>query len=299
MKNEQKLFFAPPSPYGDFERAHFVIASVPVEGTVSYGAGTANGPQALLAASQQVELFDVDEQTEPYRAGIATLPIPPAISSAAEGVRIAGEATKKILENGKIPVILGGEHSLTVGALREIAKVHGDFSILHFDAHGDLRDTYHGDTYSHASALRRCIELPEVQELVQVGIRNVSNDPSDGNEFDFMQDNKDRIAIYYAKDMPRWDIDAMVNQLSERVFITFDVDAFDSSVMPATGTPEPGGLDWYTTIEILKRVSSRKSIIGMDFVEFAPLQGFRAPDFLVAKLIYKTIGFVASRNGWL
>ena len=291
--------FAPPDGFDDISKAHFIVASVPVEGTVSYGGGTAKGPAALLDASQQVELFDVDERSEPYRSGIATLPIPDPITDAKKGVDEARRVTEEIVAAGKIPVILGGEHSLTVGALESLGKQYKEFSILHFDAHGDLRDTYHGDTYSHASALRRCIEVPQVKHLVQVGIRNVSNDPADGSEYDFICANAERITVNYAKDMKQWDIEKILAPLSENIFITFDVDALDSTLIPSTGTPEPGGLDWYTTLAILKRAAECRNVIGMDFVEFAPLQGFHAPDFMVAKLIYKTIGYVSQKNNWI
>lgn len=290
-KGDSQLF-APLDGFDELEKATFVVASVPVEGTVSYGGGTARGPAALLEASQQVELFDCDEQTEPYRKGIMTLPVPPAITSAEEGVALAYRQTKEILENGKIPILLGGEHSLSTGAVRAVAEHHGDISILHFDAHSDLRDSYHGDKHSHASVLRRCLEIDQVIKLVQVGIRNISNDPADGSEFDYIQANKQRISVYYAKDMKRWDIPALVAELGGKVYLTFDVDALDGALMPATGTPEPGGLDWYTTLGILKHACASKKIVGMDFVEFAPLEHFNSPAFLVAKLIYKTIGYI-------
>lgn len=287
-----KQMFAPPEGFDSLDIAQFVVASVPIEATVSYGGGTAKGPAALIEASQQVELFDVEEVSEPYRKGIATLKVPPKFSDARSAITYAKEVTSAILERGKIPVILGGEHSLTTGIIDALSKKYPEFSVLHFDAHSDLRDTYHGDKHSHASVLRRVVEFPEVQKLVQVGIRNVSNDPADGSEYDFIQANTDRIKVYYAKDMPHWSCDEIISHLGDHVYITVDIDALDGTMVPGTGTPEPGGMDWYMTLAILKKACTTRTIIGMDFVEFAPLAGFHAPDFMIAKLIYKTIGFV-------
>lgn len=292
LKKGPVQMFAPPQGFDSLDSARFVVASVPVEATVSYGGGAASGPAALLEASQQVELFDVDEVSEPYRKGIATLEIPGKFSDAPSAIEYARSLTEEICALGKIPVVLGGDHSLTTGIIQALAKTNQDFSILHFDAHGDLRDTYHGDKFSHASVMRRVLEVSNVKTLVQVGIRNVSNDPADGSEYDFIQSNLDRIRVYYAKDMKSWSTDEIVSQLAEKVYITIDVDALDCTLVPGTGTPEPGGMDWYTTLSILKATCVGKTIIGMDVVEFAPISGFRAPDFMIAKLIYKTIGFI-------
>ncbi len=292
LKFSEKNFLDLSSPHCDMAHARFVVASVPVEGTVSYGGGTRNGPSAIIEASRQVELFDEEGADEPYRAGVATLEIPQPFFKAEDGVLSAREQVREIATRGKIPIVLGGEHSLSCGALQALAEQYSEFSLLHFDAHGDLRDSYHGNPYSHASALRRCLDVPQVKHLVQLGIRNVSNISEDGNEYDFIQAQKDRVSIFWARDMVSWRIEDILKQLSEHVYITFDVDALDPSIMPATGTPEPGGLLWYQTLDILRAVCTQRSIIGMDFVEFAPIPGFHAPDFLLAKLIYKTIGFI-------
>lgn len=287
----KKQMFAPPEGFASLDSARFVVASVPVEATVTYGGGTAKGPEALIEASQQVELFDVDEVSEPYRKGIATLEIPKKIPDALSAIEYANKVTGAILDTGKIPVILGGEHSLTTGIIHALSERYDSFSVLHFDAHSDLRDTYHGDKHSHASVLRRVLEFSAVKTLVQVGIRNISNDPADGAEYDFIRSNPDRIKVYLAKDMQRWNSDEIVEHLAEKVYITVDVDALDGTLVPGTGTPEPGGMDWYTMLALLKKACSERTIIGMDFVEFAPLKGFHAPDFAIAKLIYKTIGY--------
>lgn len=288
----EKQLFAPPDGFDTLDTARFIVVSIPLEATVSYGGGTAQGPAALIEASQQVELFDVDEVSEPYRKGIMTLEVPPVMTSAKKALEYGKAVTQEIVALGKIPVILGGEHSVSAGIVEALAEKYPDISVLHFDAHSDLRDSYHDDKNSHAAALRRVTDIPHVKKLVQVGIRNVSNDPADGSEYDFIQANADRIKVYYAKDMKTWNVDEMIAHLGEYVYVTFDVDAFDGSLMPSTGTPEPGGMDWYTTLEILKKACSSRTVIGMDFVEFAPLKDFRAPDFMIAKLMYKTIGFV-------
>ncbi len=296
IQEAQKKIFDPSPEYSILENAHFVVASIPLEATVSYGGGTASGPEAIIDASQQIELYDVEEDFYPQKAGIATIEPPKLFSSAQEGIDYAYGVTREIVQMKKFPIILGGEHSLSTGPIRALSERYPSFSILHFDAHGDLRDTLHGDPLSHACVLRRCLEVPEVEQLVQVGIRNVSNDPLDGNEFDFIRNNKEKITIWYAKDMREWNYDAILDKLGEFVYITFDVDALDPSIMPATGTPEPGGMDWQTSIGILKKVCANRTIIGFDVVELAPIAGFHAPNFLVAKLVYKIIGFVAQKE---
>lgn len=299
MELSKKQLFAPSGDFGTFEKAHFVAAAVPIEAAVSYGSGASKGPQAILEASQQVELFDVEEIHEPYKAGIATTEFPLAFSNTKDALHYAQKITTKILDAQKIPIILGGDHSITPGVLAAFVEKDASFSVLHIDAHSDLRDSYHGDPHSHAAALRRCLAFPAVRSVVQVGIRNVSSDPEDGSEYAFIQDNTDRVKIFFAKDMKNWNIDEMVDALAHDVYITIDVDGLDPSIMPSTGTPEPGGLDWYTTLHVLREVCGKKNIIGFDVVELAPIPGFHAPDFLVAKLIYKMIGFIAQAKGLL
>lgn len=299
MELSKTQLFAPPEDYGTFEKAHFVAAAVPVEAAVSYGAGASRGPAAILEASQQVELFDVEEANEPYRAGIATAVFPEKFSNVKEALAYAHDITTEILNQQKIPVILGGDHSLTPGVVGAFAAKDVSFSIFHIDAHSDLRDSFHGDPHSHAAALRRCLAFPAVRTLVQAGIRNVSSDPDDGSEYAFIQDNTDRVKIFFAKDMDSWNLADMIDALAHDVYITIDVDGLDPSIMPATGTPEPGGMDWYRTIRLLKEVCSKKNVIGFDIVELAPIPGFHAPDFLVAKLAYKLIGYIGKAKGYI
>lgn len=299
MELSKTQLFAPPDDFDSLEKAHFVAAAVPVEASVSYGSGASQGPAAILKASQQVELFDVEEANEPYRAGIATCAFPEKFSNTKEALAYAKEITTEILNRQKIPIILGGDHSLTPGVIAAFAETDASFSIFHIDAHSDLRDSFHGDIHSHASALRRVLAYPAVKTLVQAGIRNVSSDAQDGSEYAFIQSNTDRIKIFFAHNMDNWNMDEITDALAHDVYITIDVDGLDPSIMPSTGTPEPGGLDWYRTIRLLKEVCSKKNVIGFDIVELAPIPGFHAPDFLVAKLIYKIMGYIGKTKGFI
>jgi agmatinase len=259
-----------------------------LEASVSYGGGTARGPQAIIDASHQVELFDEELWREPFRdfdlSTVAPFPletgIPPALDQLAA---IVGG----ILDDGRFPLTLGGEHSLTVGALRPFLERHDDLVILQFDAHADLRDGYDGEPFSHAAAMRRCLDAPGMS-LVSVGVRNIS-----AGEVPFFEANRERIQIHWAKDKPAWNIDEIVAPLAGRpVYLTFDLDGFDASLMPATGTPEPGGLFWDDAINII-RAASRVAgeIVGADIVELAPMAGLHACDFLAAKLAYKILAY--------
>lgn len=276
-------------PTVSFEKAEIVVVPFSFESTTSYGRGTKNGPKAIIKASSQVELFDEELWQETYKKiKITTLKEkrPSAdVSTAREKISVVID---QVLSKRKLPIILGGEHNITSFVLPVYKKYFKNLSLLQFDAHADLRDGYLNEKYSHAAAMRRCLDLKGVN-LVQVGIRNISNE---NNELIFWQQNQGRIKTFWAKDMADWKIDEIVNSLGENVYLTFDVDAFDSSLIPSTGTPEPGGLQWYQTMEILKNVSEKKKIVGADVVELAPIKGFSAPDFLAAKLVYKIIGYI-------
>lgn len=267
--------------------AQAVIVPFGFEATTSYGGGTDKGPEAIIRASGQVELFDEELWQETYKkVGINTIKEPKNIKGLEKAV---GEAVR----NKKLPIVLGGEHSITPFIVSAYKKSGFDnFSILQFDAHADLRDGYLDKKYSHAAAMRRCLDLDGIN-LVQIGIRNISNE---NDELVFWGKNQNRIKTFWAKDKASWKIEEIIGSLKESVYISFDVDAFDGGIMPSTGTPEPGGLDWYETIEILRAVCRNKKIIGADFVELAPIKGLHAPDFMVAKLIYKTIGYIFNKK---
>jgi agmatinase len=259
-----------------------------MEATVSFGAGTANGPEAILAASHEVELFDDELWCEPSAAfqleTLAPFPVEKTPTSAVD--QIEG-IVDHLVERNRFPLILGGEHSLTPGAIRPFAKRHDELVLLHFDAHADLRDGYEGEPYSHAAAIRRCLDLDNVS-VVSLGIRNIS-----AGEVPFYESNKDRILIFWAREKDRWPLDDIIGALEGKaVYVTADLDGFDSSLMPATGTPEPGGLFWHDVTGILRAgCKAAATVVGADIVELAPIPGFHACDFLAAKLAYKILGY--------
>lgn len=273
----------------DFKKAQVIIVPFGFEATTCYGKGTKNGPKAIIKASAHVELFDEELWLETYKKiNIFTLPEIKTSKSVEVAKKQIGRTVKKILSDKKLPIVLGGEHGITPFIIEEYKKHFDEFSILQFDAHADLRDEYLTQKYSHACAMRRCLDFPGIN-LVQAGIRSIANEE---DELNFWQENRYRIKTFWAKDKKRWKIAEMVKTLKKNVYISFDVDALDSGIMPATGTPEPGGLDWYEALDILRLVCAKRQIIGADFVELAPIKNFHAPDFLVAKLIYKTIGYI-------
>lgn len=258
-----------------------------LEGSVSYGGGTARGPQAVIQASHQVELFDEELWREPCRefhlSTMAPFPLAEGIRPAL--IKLEG-IVREILAEGRFPLIIGGEHSLTAGAVLPFAERHDDLVILQFDAHADLRDGYEGEHYSHAAAMRRCLDHPGLS-LVAVGIRNIS-----AGEASYLDANRHRINIYWAKERREWNIQEIISRLAGRsVYLTFDLDGFDSSLMPATGTPEPGGLFWDDVLPIIRGVCRAATVVGADICELAPIDGLHACDFLAAKLAYKILGY--------
>ena len=264
-----------------------VIVPFGLEKTVSYGAGTKNGPKEIIKASHQVELFDEELNKEPYKKiGIKTLKpfqIKKKIKSALNQLTKINE---KILLKDKFPMVFGGEHSLTVGSIKPFIKKYDEIILLHFDAHADLRESYNGEKYSHASAIKRCLDFKNVK-VVSFGIRNLSQ-----SEMKFYKNNKDRIEIFWSKDKKNWNLSRLKTIFKKKnVYITFDVDGFDASIMPATGTPEPGGLLWEEVLPIIKTVCQVSNIIGVDINELAPIKNFDSYNFLVAKLAYKILSY--------
>ncbi|HEY5622709.1 MAG TPA: agmatinase [Gammaproteobacteria bacterium] len=276
-----------PGQAGDPDAARAVVIPFGLERSVTYGGGTAQGPAAMLKASHEVELFDDELWAECFRGyGVATL-VPPAIRA---GIPAALEVLERlvetVLEAGRFPMVFGGEHSLTAGAIRPFARRFGDLAVLHFDAHADLRDGYAGEHYSHASALRRVLDFEHV-ELVSLGIRNIS-----AEEIPFLEANRHRIHIHWAREKSGWDLDRILAPLEGRpVYLTFDVDGFDASLMPATGTPEPGGLFWDDVMPVIREAAKRARIVGADVTELAPRPELHACDFVAAKLAYKILNY--------
>ena len=264
-----------------------VVIPFGLEKTVSYGNGTSKGPKEIIKASHQVELFDEDLNKEPYKyIGIKTLKPFPIKKNIIDALKQIENINKLLLDKKKFPLVLGGEHSLTPGAIRPFVKKFGKICLLHFDAHADLRNSYNNNKFSHASAIRRCLDNPNVS-VVSFGIRNISL-----TEISFLKKNKKRIKIYWAKDKSSWNLNKFKKIISnKRVYLTFDVDGLDSSLMPATGTPEPGGLFWDETIKIIKIAAQSSHIMGADINELAPIKGFDSYNFLAAKLAYKIISY--------
>jgi agmatinase len=271
-----------------YETSRAVIFPVPLERTTTYERGTCNGPAAILAASRNMEFYDDELALEPYKQiGIHTLPpIDTMDGTLDEVITELFTAELALLDDGKFPVALGGEHSLTPPLVSAMAKKYKDLSVLQIDAHADLRDEYQSNPASHACAMRRVVE---VCPAVQVGIRSLSEEEAK------VIPNL-RTKIYWAKDISRaplksW-IAKVLADLSPSVYLTIDLDGFDPSIIPATGTPEPGGLDWYQVTSLVRAVASHKKIVGMDVVELLPQPGDHASAFLAAKLVYKTLGYI-------
>jgi agmatinase len=290
-KVDQKLpvFLGLSPKYSSAASARVHVIPVPYEHTTSYKQGTAQGPRAILEASQEVELFDDELWIEPFKIGVHTAePVDMARVQSGESkpFQTLYETVKPLVDNDKFPLVLGGEHSLTLGAVRACAERYKDLSILQVDAHCDLRPAYEGDPYSHASISYRLYESLPNPLITQVGIRNVS-----WQEARWLETETPKVNIFWARMQDKWNFNEIVNTLSDNVYLTIDVDGLDSSIMPATGTPEPGGMNWYQLMELIKHVCVRKNVVGADIVELSPIAGLHAPDFLVAKLAYKLIGY--------
>ncbi len=264
----------------EYKDSKVIVVPVPYEKTTSYGKGTKNGPSAIIEASYQTELYDEELKSEPYKIGICN--IEPVNSLAA-----LEDKTGKILKDKKFPLLLGGEHTISIAPIKAVRKFYPDLSVVQVDAHADLRDEYEGTKDSHACVMRRVFEAGV--PFIQVGIRNHSVEEADLLE-------KNSLKPFYAHEIHSsndW-MDGAIEKLNKNVYLTFDVDAFDPSLIPGTGTPEPGGLGWYQVVEFLKRLTAKRNIVGADFVELAPIKGEHRSEFTIAKLIYKFIGYIKS-----
>ena len=264
-----------------------IIVPFGLEKTVSYGGGTKNAPKEIIKASHQVELFDEELNKEPYKEiGIKTLKpfsIKNKIRSALDQL---SKINEDILSSDKFPLVFGGEHSITPGSIKPFAKKYDEIILLHFDAHADLRESYQGEKFSHASAIKRCLDYKNLK-VVSFGIRNLSKE-----EMNFYNNNRDRIEIFWGKDKQTWDLSLLDKFFKNKnVYITFDVDGFDASIMPATGTPEPGGMLWEDVLPIIKKVCQISKVVGADINELAPIKNFESYNFLVAKLAYKILSY--------
>lgn len=270
----------------DFENAKVLIWPVPFEKTVSYGGGTKDGPHAIIDASRNMELFDEEIGGETAQIGIHTLPAIDADREVNDMMQALYDETKRLMKLNKFICMLGGEHSISSPVIKAHYEAYPKLSVLQIDAHADLRDEYDGTPYSHASIMRRVVEFCPA---VQVGIRSLSADearviPSLPTK------------VFYAKDIvgrTDWIEEAVAN-LTDDVYLTIDVDGFDPSLIPTTGTPEPGGLGWYEVVRLIKKAAETRRIVGMDVTELSTQPGNNSPSFLTAKLIYKTLGYIFS-----
>jgi N1-aminopropylagmatine ureohydrolase len=268
----------------DFEGAKVLIWPVPFEKTVSYGVGTKDGPQAIIDASRNMELFDEEVGGETATIGIHTLPAIDADREADEMMPALHDEAERLLKSGKFICMLGGEHSISGPVIKAHKELYPNLSVLQIDAHADLRDQYDGTPHSHASIMRRVVEFCPA---VRVGIRSLSAD--EARAIPSLPTK-----VFYAKDIvgqTAW-IPEAVDSLTEDVYLTIDVDGFDPSLIPTTGTPEPGGLMWYDVVSLIKLTAAKKRIVGMDVTELSTAPGNNSPSFLTAKLIYKTLGYI-------
>jgi agmatinase len=264
-----------------FEKAKVVVFPVPYDSTTCYRSGTRNGPHAIITASRQMELYDEELGYEPAKVGIHTLDeLEPSMDSPEETIERVEKVIAEIIERRKFPLMLGGEHSISLGAVRALSKIYRNMSVLQLDAHTDLRDEFEGTKFGHTSIMRR---ISELCNTVQVGIRDMSLE-----EVGFVKKNK--LKIFYARDSPK--PSEIVSSLKKDVYVSIDLDVFDPSEVPAVGTPQPGGLHWYDVLAILKEVASKRNVVGFDVVELCPIEGDVSSDFLAARLAYKFLGYI-------
>lgn len=285
--------------FSNYESSKAIILPIAYEGTVTYGKGASQGPQAILKASQQLELYDEELRQDTYKIGIHTLDTVEGRDLSAEGmVEKVYLKASPLVRDEKFIVMLGGEHSLSLGMVKALRDKFADLSVLQLDAHADLRDEYEGTKYNHACVGRRMAELVP---LTQVGVRSLSRE-----EGEYIKSGKGP-KVFYAgqitgrrgqvsafdtiKEKRDW-IEEVISSLSPNVYLTIDLDVLDPGIMPSVGTPEPGGLDWYETLQLLRQLAREKKIVGFDLVELAPQPGNISPDFLAAKLTYKLLGYI-------
>ncbi|MBU0758938.1 MAG: agmatinase [Candidatus Omnitrophica bacterium] len=265
--------------------AKAVIVPVPYGETVTYRPGTENGPQAILEASDKMELFDEELNREIYKIGINTAP-PLKVSGLDPEIMVdtVEKEVDGIFAKNKMPVVIGGEHSVGVGAIRAARKRYQDLTVLYFDAHHDIRDSYDGSKLNHACIARR---LLEIAPLVEVGVRSLSM-----AEFDFLAGKDIKIvSMQYMMKNPDW-LSSIKSYLSDHVYISIDLDVFDPSIMPSVGTPEPGGMLWYDFLQAVRGIIQGKRVVAFDVVELCPIKDMVGPDFMAAKLIYKLLGYI-------
>jgi len=276
-----KTYAGIPQELAKLEQAKIVLIPVPYDGTSTWQKGADKGPKAFLEASENMELYDIETRTEVYQQGVFLADPITENQSPEAAVDAVHQITKKYIKKNKFVTIFGGEHSISIGTIRAFNEMYPNLTVLHIDAHADLRKSYEGSTCNHACAV---YEASQNTNLIQVGIRSM-----DIMEKTVMDEEK----TYFAHDMAIDDswMEAAIDQMTDNVFITFDLDAFDPSILPSTGTPEPGGLLWYETLDFLKQIFEEKNVVGFDIVELCPNKEEKSSDFLAAKLYYKMLSY--------
>ncbi|MCX2680802.1 agmatinase [Galbibacter sp. EGI 63066] len=277
----KKNYAGIPEKYARLDDAKVVLIPVPYDGTSTWQKGADKGPEAFLHASENMELYDIETQSEPYKKGIYLAPPVTENSSPEKMVDTVHKTAKNYIKQNKFVTLFGGEHSISIGSIRAFNESFDDLTVLQIDAHADLREEYEGSKCNHACAV---YEASQNTKLIQVGIRSM-----DISEVDNMLEEQ----TYFAHNIVQEDdwIDDSISQMTENVFITIDLDAFDPSILPSTGTPEPGGLLWYETLDYLKEVFKKKNVVGFDIVELCPNPQDKSSDFLAAKLYYKMLAY--------
>src|SRR5688572_2520560 len=273
--------------FSSFDQSRILIWPVSYEGTVSYGAGTGRGAEAIIDASRNMELYDEETDAEVYKLGIHTLEPSESIDPPAWMMQALYDRARKLISSEKFVTMIGGEHSISAPVIRAHAEAYPNLSVLQIDAHADLRDSYDGTPHSHASIMARVVKDLHIPS-VQVGIRSISSE--EARSLGSGLPTK----IFWAKDIvgkTGW-IDDAVNSLTENVYLTIDIDGLDPSLVPTTGTPEPGGLGWYETLTLIRKLAEKKRVVGMDLVEYSYFANYDSPAFLCAKLIYKSLGYI-------
>ncbi len=267
--------------YRDLKTAKILLQPIPYDGTSTYGKGADKGFKAFMEASFNLENYDIETDSEPYKNGIHVLPELTEDHSPEEVFKVIRSKTKELLRQEKFLTFLGGEHSISIGIIEAFRQKYKNLTVLQLDAHSDLRKEYLGSEFNHACAMHLA---SQTTNLVQVGIRSM-----DISEKKYLK--KDQ--CYFAHQIQGQDtwMQKSINQMTEDVYLTIDLDVFDPSIMPATGTPEPGGLDWYSTMRFLRKVFEQKNVVGFDIVEFAPIPNLHAADFFVAKLYYQLLAY--------
>ena len=286
MKRNANNYAGIEDEFARYENAQVVLIPVSYDGTSTWQKGADKGPQAFLHASENMELYDIETDSEAYREGIFLNEELSGFENPEDMVQTIHDQVKDHIKNRKIVTLVGGEHSISIGTIRAFNESFDKLTVLQIDAHADLRASYEGSPYNHACALH---EASQNTNLIQVGIRSM-----DSSEKKYL--NSDRTFFAHEMVLDEFWTDKAIDLMTDNVFITIDLDGFDPSILPSTGTPEPGGLLWYETLDFLKRIAEEKKIVGFDIVELCPNENEKSSDFLAAKLYYKMLSYIFQKD---